>query len=332
VSSGKEQARGSSRRGRHGAAAAPGSTAPADGDQGGGETGDGPGRWQPIVVENKIEEFESAPPGTRPYIPDTVCDGWSTDRVAVRMASVRGYMHRYAAVPRQDDADLAFDPATGAVVFAVADGVSSATHAHIGAAAACRAAVDAILGALSAPEAAGPDWPAVLDAAAVAVTGQAAGILGRPPADGEETERLVATTLVAGYLRPSATGLRGSVAAIGDSSAWLYRAGRYEPVLPVKESGYLVSAAVSPLPRLPETIAQAVLALDADAVLLVGTDGFGDPLGDGDGKVGALFAKHLAAPPPPLEFAHLLDFSRETFDDDRTLIAIWPRPGERGRP
>jgi hypothetical protein len=61
-------------------------------------------------------------------------------------------------------------------------------------------------------------------------------------------------------------------------------------------------------------------------VLLVGTDGFGDPLGDGDGKVGQLFAEHLKMPPPPRALAHLLDFSRETFDDDRTLLAIWPLP------
>lgn len=50
----------------------------------------------------------------------------------------------------------------------------------------------------------------------------------------------------------------------------------------------------------------------------------GDPLGDGDGRVGALFARHLAVPPTPLRLAHVLDFSHETFDDDRTLVAVWP--------
>jgi hypothetical protein len=60
-------------------------------------------------------------------------------------------------------------------------------------------------------------------------------------------------------------------------------------------------------------------------VLLIGTDGFGDPLGDGTGPVGAHFAVRLARPRPPIAFAHDLDFSRETFDDDRTLLAIWPR-------
>jgi hypothetical protein len=33
-------------------------------------------------------------------------------------------------------------------------------------------------------------------------------------------------------------------------------------------------------------------------------------------------------PLPGRALAHLLDFSRETFDDDRTLVALWPRlPG-----
>jgi hypothetical protein len=66
------------------------------------------------------------------------------------------------------------------------------------------------------------------------------------------------------------------------------------------------------------------VALAPGEVLLVGTDGFGDPLGAGDGAVGALFAGALRVPPPPLGLAHLLDFSRETFDDDRTLVAVWP--------
>ena len=68
--------------------------------------------------------------------------------------------------------------------------------------------------------------------------------------------------------------------------------------------------------------------LSPTQILLVGTDGFSDPLGDGDGLVGALFARHLTTPPPPVWLAHVLDFSRETFDDDRTLLAVWPRPDD----
>ena len=94
----------------------------------------------------------------------------------------------------------------------------------------------------------------------------------------------------------------------------------------------IISSAVSPLPRVPERLAPVEFRLFPGTALLVGTDGFGDPLGDGDGKVGHLFAGHLRTPPPARGLAHLLDFSRDTFDDDRTLVVLWHRPGERGLP
>jgi hypothetical protein len=78
-------------------------------------------------------------------------------------------------------------------------------------------------------------------------------------------------------------------------------------------------------PTDPAPVTPIESGLRQDSVLLIGTDGFGDPLGDGDGKVRQLFAGHLASPPAARGLAHLLDFSRETFDDDRTLVALWPR-------
>ena len=115
---------------------------------------------------------------------------------------------------------------------------------------------------------------------------------------------------------------------IGDSGAWILQQGRYHPILAQKNhpDAHVVSSAVSPLPRLPDEIRPVEFGLRPDCVLLVGSDGFGNPLGDGDGKVGHLFAEQLRTPPPAAAFAHLLDFSRETFDDDRTLMAIWIRP------
>jgi hypothetical protein len=60
-----------------------------------------------------------------------VCPGVGDQ--ALRLASVRGYSHRYHGIPRQDAADIAYETHSGAVVFAVADGVSSAAYPHIGA-------------------------------------------------------------------------------------------------------------------------------------------------------------------------------------------------------
>jgi len=70
-----------------------------------------------------------------------------------------------------------------------------------------------------------------------------------------------------------------------------------------------------------------VVEFERGQVLLLGTDGIGDPLGSGYGGVGNLFRELFAGPEPPsiIEFAHAVDFSRETFDDDRTLVAVMPR-------
>ena len=47
------------------------------------------------------------------------------------------------------------------------------------------------------------------------------------------------------------------------------------------------------LPRILKHLTPIEFSMLPDAVLLIGTDGFGDPLGDGEGKIGHLFAEHL---------------------------------------
>jgi hypothetical protein len=140
-------------------------------------------------------------------------------------------------------------------------------------------------------------------------------------------EGLLATTLVAGCIQPDPRGAAAAIVQIGDSGAWILRGNRYYSVLERKSdpNAQVISSAVSPLPRIPEHLTPIEFLLPPDAVLLIGTDGFGDPLGDGEGKIGQLFAEHLRTPLPARGLAHLLDFSRDTFDDDRALIAIWPK-------
>ncbi|GAB2722831.1 protein phosphatase 2C domain-containing protein [Kitasatospora kifunensis] len=290
---------------------------------------DGAAPWLGITVGTPGVEFEPRPPGQYAFdIPDTECDGWSTPELAVRWASVRGAKHRYYRQPRQDAARAAAHEATGAVVFAVADGVSDAVNSERGAVEACRAAIERTLHLLS-------QAPGSLDFRDIA--GHAAKRLrelakwrlsGREPGPGE-IAGLYATTLVTGVIRPDPQGAVVELCRIGDSSAWLLNRsqGHYQPVFATKTDGDapLVSNEVTPLPTVPDPLEQRSVRLSAHHCLLVGTDGFGDPLGDGDGQVGALFTHQLADPPPPTWFAHVLDFSRETFDDDRTLLVAWPR-------
>jgi serine/threonine protein phosphatase PrpC len=172
----------------------------------------------------------------------------------------------------------------------------------------------------------------VVDATAHRIVREAAHILRQERPDRAAVEGQFSTTLVAGYLLPDPGGATGSMIQIGDSGAWVLRNGRYHSLLDQKHDpqAEVISSAVSPLPRVPTYVTPLDFRLQRDEVLLIGTDGFGDPLGDGDGKVGQLFAGHLTTPPSGRALAHLLDFSRETFDDDRTLVAVWQLPPESG--
>jgi hypothetical protein len=291
------------------------------------------GWWEPVVIGDPIFDFEPRPPaGSRQYRPDTIFDGWSTEDFTMRLASVRGYSHRYGGITRQDDAVADAHQPSGTVMFAVADGVSSASQSQVGAGTACNMMIEMMKFQLSKGHVI--DLPDAVRFTAKQMTGEAARMLRETDPSPEAVEKLVATTLVAGYVTPAAGEAAGAVVQIGDSSAWILTDGRYHPLLDQKNDPHaqIISSAVSPLPRVPERLAPVEFRLFPGTALLVGTDGFGDPLGDGDGKVGHLFAEHLRTPPPARGLAHLLDFSRDTFDDDRTLVVLWHRPGERGLP
>lgn len=287
------------------------------------------------MIGTPVTRFEPRPPRSRTYRPDTVVDGWSTGRLVVRGGSVRGYQHRHDGTPRQDDFSVAWHDSAGAVVIAVADGVSDAELAHVGATLACRTAVDQLLrwlddsGDGSGDGRGQPDWADVLRCASWALVEFAKGqpAAGPDEQDAERAERLLASTLVAAVVLPNDDGSATVTAArAGDSTAWLLRGQDWTELFggaAGEDPDELLATAVTALPRLPVEVAAATVELPADGVLLVGTDGVGVPVGDGRGPVGTALAAGVESPPTPLDLAYLLDFSRETFDDDRTLVAVW---------
>jgi serine/threonine protein phosphatase PrpC len=263
-----------------------------------------------------------------PFRPDTVVDGWSTDAATLRGVSLRGHLHRYNGAPRQDDFALHHLP-DGRVIVLVADGVSGASQSHIGASTATRQAAEWLHEHLG-DDIAGTDWLGLLKSTAWALTERAQTLLGLAEPDPVRTEEQLATTLMCAVIEPMGAGaLRAYLVGTGDSVAWLLSSGQFTQILggkAVSESG-IASSAVVGLPRVPTEVTPVVADVKGDDVLLVATDGIGDPLGTGQGGVGNLFRDVLTKPYPPslIEFAHAVDFSRETFDDDRTLVAVWPR-------
>jgi serine/threonine protein phosphatase PrpC len=266
-----------------------------------------------------------------PYRPDTSVDGGTAQGLTVRAASVRGRAKRFDGKSREDDFCLLISSARRALIVAVADGLGSAERSGLGAALAVRHAVQAVEEQLGecAPDAL--DWPAIFNRAAAALVVEHRGTVGHEgsdPPDSEETKRIshdLGTTLTIAVVEPR-DGERASaaVAAIGDSPAYRLTGGEYKLLAGERETDDEFStSSVVALPYLPKPEVSNV-QLEVGEVLLVCTDGFSEPLGGGHGEVGRLFARELAVPPPLPSWPYLVDFAKATYDDDRTLVAVWP--------
>ncbi|MDR1089051.1 MAG: protein phosphatase 2C domain-containing protein [Coriobacteriales bacterium] len=272
-----------------------------------------------------------------PYIPDTILDGWENDFLTLRGASVRGGSHRWEHTPRQDSFAAAFLPDKNWVVVAVADGVSGAPQSHIGATVAVNSAISYFANTKT-TRMERIDWKQVCEAIARDLNQTSAslkdyehllGTMGETKHDiARAALHYLATTLVCAVITESqrGDGLLAHVITVGDSGVWLLSEGSYDAVAGGKdESSEITSNDVAPLPYVPETVKPIEISVGPKDVLLFGTDGFGEPLGSGDGDLGLLFKAVLESVPSTLSFANALDFTRKYFVDDRTLVAVWPR-------
>lgn len=290
----------------------------------------------PIIIGKPVAVFEPRPavwtPGDTAYRAEMVADGFGTNWYSLRAASIRGYDHRWYGSPRQDDLAIhVLDQRRLAI--AVSDGVSAASHSHVGAAVVTRFAANWLAANWESGASADTlSWDQMVSHAAWSLAEQAGALLGTAPDPQWAAEHLAATlTCVAvEFSEDGSAEVWGT--AVGDSGLWILKGGsRYESVIGAKPiDAPIFSTAVIPLPWVPSSVGVAHTVARPGDVLLVGTDGFGDPLGDGNGLVGDHFRSHLATPPAVADFVRVLDFSRELFGDDRTLVAIWPslQPGE----
>ena len=274
----------------------------------------------PVTIGEPAAWLEPRLAAAEPYRPDTIADGGEVLGLTVRAASVRGLTKRFAGGPRQDDLCLRSVEATETLLIAVADGISGAPRSELGAALAVRYATAAAARQLDAGTL---DWVDVFQQAAWGLIEEHRRLTGDPDAGAEQAAAQLATTLVVAAI----TGSRVQVAAVGDSPALLLAAGRYTALVPEPErADGLIGGAVEALPRSVGGLrtAEGALSSGRGEVLLVCTDGLSLPLAGGEGEVGRLLARELRHPPDIIDFARLLDFSRATYDDDRTLVAVWP--------
>lgn len=287
----------------------------------------------PLTIGEPAPAVEPRFAAADPYRPDSIADGGSVLGLTVRAASVRGLSKRYQGQPRQDDLCLRVHEPRRTLIAAVADGVSGAARSDLAAALVVRHAAAALARQLDesggeldgdAPPAE-TDWRGVFEQAAWALVEEHRRHAGEPEAGIEEAGASLATTLVVAVITPLAEGgAHARLAAVGDSPAFVVRDGRFEPVFgpPQGDDGFL-DPVVEALPRAVRTVIDRDVMLEPGSVLLVCTDGLAVPLAGGNGEVGATLARELRRPPDIIDFARLLDFSRSTYDDDRTAVAVW---------
>jgi serine/threonine protein phosphatase PrpC len=280
------------------------------------------------VIGKPAPAVQARLPACDPYRPDTVIDGGCAFGLTVRAASVRGLGKRWGGGPRQDDICLGLHEPTRTLIAAVADGVSGAARSDLAAALVVRQAVAALSRQLDAGRA--PDWKEVFGHAAWALVEEHRRASADPQAGVEQAAATLSTTLL---LAAVSTPVEGSslvqLASVGDSPALRLSRRRFHSLLGEQElSEGLIGGSVQALPRAAREVRVTRCELDSTSVLLLCTDGFSLPLAGGGGEVGAVFARELARPPEIVDFARLLDFSRNTYDDDRSLIAIWPDTGQ----
>lgn len=221
-------------------------------------------------------------------------DGADTDWCALRVASVVGVRHRLAARSVEDS--WAWDGGEDRVVLAVADGLGSYGDSAPVAAAVAAAAVARLAGG-------GTDLAAAVAAANEAVNGNEEG---------------KATLVLATVTRDGTAEL----ARVGDSTAFIL-SGETWTELFIPEDDEMHTPVTTALPSDEPEIQLAHHDLHPGEVLMLVTDGVGDPLRDGPTTVAPGMAAGLATPPHPLVLAAQTDFSRQGCGDDRTLLALW---------
>lgn len=267
-------------------------------------------------------------------VADTALDFFSLGPIEVRGCSSRGWSHRYKGTPRQDDFSALVNDEV--IVIAVADGVSEGDFSQVAAETAARSACKLVADQLA--KHGQVDWVQVARRISMRIIEEAEyrKISQIDVVEPTLNERLTAclskmsTTLIVAVMEraPRHDGFHAEIGVVaGDSGSYLLRcdADVLEPVGGGKEeTDSITSTSVRPLPGKVRSSANRVVLQPGDA-LFVGSDGIGDPIGDGSGEVGQELARRWAGPPSIDRFLLDVNVYRRSFDDDRTAVGIWVR-------
>ena len=266
-------------------------------------------------------ELPDGPPIARIGLADVELSAASLPGMLIRAATCRGLMHRANGTPRQDAFALGSQAGTGApcAVAVACDGVGQFGRSDEAALFTSRRL--AVLAAEGMP------WPDGFarvneELAKMAAEAQAG-------ADGSDAGRM-ATTAVAVSVHRDGDGWAGETAWVGDSTLWYLSAESRWTLLTDPASGDddadYHTTAVRPLPSADGRCTSREFRVGAGA-LFVMTNGVANPL-RWSSDVQETLAAWWQHPADPFGFAAQVGFARKSHMDDRTVIGIWPDPGE----
>ncbi len=276
--------------------------------------------WAGPVWGEPSAATEAPVPLRRRAVANEACyrgDGGGSAEFVVLAASVAGVAHRLSG-RRCEDAYAWALPRPGRLAVIVADGVSTAGRGGEGADIAVSAACEHLLAA--------EGWGEMECLAALRVASDAVS------AAGGASAAELSTTFVVALVSASEAGAEVRLARVGDSSAFILVKDRWDELFPGGAEDELRGSVVGVLPlgsRGGDAVETASVLLPAGAALVLLSDGVADPLRDGPGTVAPALAEVLSGGPSgaltPLALADAADFSRRGCQDDRTILAVWPR-------
>lgn len=231
--------------------------------------------------------------------------------------SAAGPRHLFEGEDLEDFHAVHVDDDAPAVMVAIADGTSHASHASSGSRFASESAI-AVLRAQ--PPRIGDELRTAVDAIESANLALADHARGSDRPSGE-----LATTLLVAFGCVVAGQRRVTCARVGDSEAFLIEPGGWRRLFDSDGASAVRESSTATIPSPQPPIQTVQVPWPDGAVLVLATDGVADPLlADRDAVRDEL--QNLWTSPPPLEdFTRQVQFSRQGMDDDRTAVAVWPQ-------
>ena len=248
---------------------------------------------------------------TRPQSPpDISAAQLRVDELEVRGVSFRGTAHEIFGEPRQDAFALASSDTW--LVMVVSDGIGSCENSHHGSAAAAITVANAVESGSVDPQ----DGAEVLRLAAGGAVA-AADLIPAPTGSVSATLTVAAVERIA-----QADGSRHAVLhVVGDSPAVLLNPAdaSWTYLTPTEDGPSNVVR--SWVPDRHEDHTSFGITIPAGSILVLASDGFTTPLGDGNGPLGADLAARWATPRDLFPF--MVDLSFNAYHDDKTVVAAW---------